>query len=42
MKGVLFLKLNHLPNLEDKKSIFEAVKITLVHMLDYDEVRMLL
>lgn len=42
MKGILFLKLNHLPNLEDKKSIFEVVKITLAHRLDYDEVRTLL
>jgi hypothetical protein len=24
MVGVLFLKLNHLPNLEDKRSIFET------------------
>lgn len=42
MKGVLFLKLNHFPNLEDKKSIFEAIKITLALMLDYDEVIMFL
>lgn len=42
MKGVLFLKLNHFPNVEDKRSIFEAVEIMLVHKLDYVEVRMLL